>query len=138
MTEDRDAHIKGLLRLLDPGIKDRAGRLLTTAKGRSKWLERLCHNISMHPEFTMQPPRAERSDNAILQRVRQLGAPSKCYVIASDNSDLDDTFQDLDLMVRDADKLFGHGTILSCLPGKLAVFRDAGHPTITSIVYRPK
>jgi hypothetical protein len=137
MSEDRDAHIKGILRLVDPNLTDRAGRLLISAKGRSKWLGRLCHNIGMHPKYTFQPPKGERSDEAILQKLQHLGAPPRCYVIASDNSDLDDTFQDLEQMVRGAHKLFGHGTILSCRPGKLALYRDAGHPTITSIVFRP-
>jgi hypothetical protein len=135
MTELRDEHLKGLLRLIEPGEKDRAKRLLASEKGRAKWLTRLLHNIDMHPDFSLEPPRGERSDDYVLARLRQLGASHQCYVVASD-SDLDDSFQSLEAMVRGAGNLFGHGTILSCVPGKLALFRNA-YPYQTLIVHRP-
>ncbi len=135
MTGLRDEYLKGLPWLIEPGEKERAKRLLASEKRRAKWLTRLLHNIDMHPDFSTEPQRGERSDDHVLARLRQLGASQQCYVVASD-SNLDDSFQSLENLVRGAGNLFGHGAILSCVPGQLALFRNA-YPHQTLIVHRP-
>jgi hypothetical protein len=135
MTDLGDEHLKGLLRLIGPNKKDRAKRQLASEKGRAKWLKRLHRNISMHPEFSSEPLRGERSNDHLLTTLRRLGAGQQCYVVASD-SHLDDSFQSLENMVHQAGTLFGHGTILSCIPGILALFRQP-YPNHTLIVHRP-
>jgi hypothetical protein len=136
MTEDRDAHIKGILRLVDPNLKDRAKWLITSAKTKPARITELA-NLSLHPKFTVRPARGERSNDALLKRLRQLGASLTCYVIATDNDKLNDSFQDLETMINDAPELFNHDTILSCVAGRLALHRGPHHDYITSIIYRP-
>jgi hypothetical protein len=117
-------HLNGVPRLVDPDEADRAKRMLGNPRTRDKWLKKLTHSVSMHPTFTSEPPKGERSPAALLVALRALGAPDYCYVVASD-SELDNSIQDLGIMIRDALERFGHGTILSCVPGRLALFRTA-------------
>jgi hypothetical protein len=117
-------HLEGISRLVDPTEADRAKRLLANSRTREKWLKKLAHSVSMHPVFTVEPPKGQRSPEALTALLRELKAPEYCYVIASD-SELDDSMQDLGAMIQGAAENFGHGTILSCIPGKLALFRTA-------------
>ena len=124
MTNDRDAHLKGILRLIDPGEKERAARQLASTTGRQKWLRKLRHGDWVLPKYKIEFPKGSRSDAAMLAAMRAAGAGPTCYVIASD-SGLDDSFQPLAEMIIGGHKFFGHGTILSSIPGKLAFFRTA-------------
>ena len=73
----------------------------------------------------------------MLAWLRRLGAPASAYVIASDVPELDDTFRDLEQLVGTELYGCGHGTIVSCVPGKLALFRTAW-PHEHLVVHRPK
>ena len=122
---DRDTHVKGLLRLIDPDEKDRMVRAFETKKGRTKWLhKRLAHSVKMHPHYSSEVPRGERDEESIVNALRKFGAPEECYVIASDH-EVDDSFQSLSLLLKLRYAEFGHGTIFSCRPGKLALFKTA-------------
>lgn len=132
---DRDTHIVGLLRLIDPVEKDRMKRAFETAKGRTKWLhKRLAHQVEMHPDHSNEIPRGERDEESLLNTLRKLGAPEECYVVASDHA-TDDSFQSLSILITERYAEFGHGTIFSCLPGKLAFFKTA-FPHKRIIVHR--
>lgn len=131
---DREAHLRGLYRLIDPREKERLKRAFESIKSRERWLRRLFHQIEMHPEFAEEPPRGSRDEDSLFKALRDLGAPEMCYVIASD-SDMDDSFQSLRQILTIAYVEFAHGTILSCIPGKLALFRTA-YPHKHFIVHR--
>ena len=135
MNHDRTAHMRGLLRLIDPSETARAKIAFSTVKGREKWLRRLLHQIEMHPDFAVEPVKGQRDRDSLLRALQALGAPENCYIIASD-SDLDDSFHSLPYTLEAAYWEFGHGTILSCIPGKLALFRSA-FPHRNFIVHRP-
>jgi hypothetical protein len=134
-TWTAEQHLKSVWRLVDPLESERVNRLLPNPKNRDKWLKKLAHSVSMHPKFSIEPPKGARDPDALLAALRALGASDVCYVIASD-SGLDDSMQDLGAMIRDASEHFGHGTILSCIPGKLAMFRTAW-PHRQFVVHRP-
>lgn len=136
MATEQDLHLQGVLRLIDPNERERAKRLLATPKGRQKWLGHLLHHVSMHADFTNPLGRGERGAEAALLKAMALGAPKQCYVFASDAATLDDTFQPLEEFVRTRLSECGHGTILSCIPGRLAIFRSAGRYE-HSVVWRP-
>lgn len=136
MTSSSQDHINGILRLIAPELKADAKRKLKTVKGRQKWLHNLRHYVEMHPKFSHQPPSGQRDPEDLIKQLRKLGAGDSCYVVASD-SDLDDTFQSLKEMVEQQFDLFGHGTILSCIPGKLALYRSAW-PHHNLIIHRPR
>ncbi|MGB0506354.1 MAG: hypothetical protein ACPGGK_09170 [Pikeienuella sp.] len=131
---DRELHLVGLSKLIEPTEKQHLRRAFATQNSREKWLRRLCHDIEMHPDFSNEPPRGSRDENSLFKRLIDLGAPQSCYVIASD-SDLDDSFQPLHTMIATAHLNFNHGTILSCVPGRLALFRTA-HPCKHIIAHR--
>ena len=130
-----EQHVNGLLQLIDPDEKLRAKRLLATNKGRSKWLERLAHNVEMHPQYAYEATKGARDPASILAALRQLTTDDRCYVFSA-LSDLDGTFQPLDRTVLEVGLLFDHGTVLSIVPGKLALFRPAA-PSTERIVHRP-
>ena len=132
---DRDTHIAGLLKLIDPAEKDRMERAFKTENGRLKWLhKRLAHNIEMHPKYSREVPRGERDGDSLVKALRKLGATEECYIVASDHK-TDDSFQSLSLLITERYAEFGHGTIFSCLPGKLALFKTA-FPHKSVIAYR--
>ena len=130
----RQRHITGLLRLIDPDEVRRAKRQLGPEGDREKWLERLAHQVTMHPEFSSEPPKGSRDEESLLKALRELGAPEMCYVTAADGA-FDDTFQPLAEMLAKMYDYHSHGTIFSCIPGRLALFRTA-YPQKHLIVHR--
>jgi len=96
----------------------------------------------MHPRFTSEPARGNRDSDSLLKILKKLGAPKECYIIASDDGpnyeahEFDDSFRSLQDTLENAYREFSHGTILSCVPGKLALFRTA-YPFKNFIVHRP-
>ena len=122
---DRETHTAGIFKLIDPIEKDRMSRAFETAKSRRKWLhKRLAHSVEMHPNYSEEAPRGSRDEESLFNILRDLAASLECYVITSDH-DIDDSFQSLNSVLKDRYAEFGHGTILSCLPGKLALFKTA-------------
>lgn len=135
LSLDRNIHLTGLLKLIEPSEKDRAKRAFETRKSRAKWLEkRLSHSVGMHPEYTKEAPRGKRDEASLLSMLRDLGAPEECYIVASDH-EIDDRFQSLSDVLENRYAEFGHGTIFSCIPGKLALFRSA-YPHKSFIIHR--
>ena len=135
MTEDRINHLRGLLRLIDPEEVERFKRKVLMGGSRDRWLRQIAHRIPMHTDFTSEPEKGSRDMDSLLVRLRALGAGSTCYIVSSDGS-LDDTFQDTEYAVLRAPWLFTHATILSCIPGELALFRTA-MPIRHLVVHRP-
>jgi hypothetical protein len=135
MAEDRNAHLGGLVRLFDDVDRTRIKRWMATESGRPKLLARLQHNMEPDRKLTSELPRGQRGHSNLLRAFRRLGAPDRCYIISSDGR-LDDTFQDLDAVLLHELGNFSHGTIISAIPGRLALFRSA-FPFRHLIVHRP-
>ena len=133
---DRDAHMTGLLRLVEPAEKPRFKRWSATPKGREKLLKAMLHGMVLDPRLCVEPPKGSRSKENLLKLMRQHGAPTRCYIISSDGY-LDDTFQDLEQIIFNELGNFWHGTLLSSVPGKLAFYRTAGMNNRHLICYRP-
>jgi hypothetical protein len=123
MTE-RSEHMQGLLRLVNSNDKERVERWIQNPRGREKLLEWLAHKGGLSAQYSAEPPRGQRDGESLLSAMRRLGAPPTCYVISSDGR-LDDTFGDLAHVLTLALVDFTHGTIISAIPGKLALFRSA-------------
>ena len=127
-------HLGGLPALMSPEQRGRAKRQLGSTKGREKFLDAMRHDFELHPDFTIEPAKGKRDPDSLLAALHELGAGEDCYVIASDR-DFDDTMQPLEKMVREAADIFHHGTIFSCVPGRLALYKRAV-PHGTVIVHR--
>ncbi len=141
LKQDKAAHVRGILKLIDPLEVDNAQAALKSADGRERWLRRLRHQIEMHPDFSVEPPRGNRDKDGLLNILVDIGAPPDCYIFASDSSPdygshrLDDSFHSLRYSLAAMFWECSHGTILSCIPGKLALFRSA-HPHRHYIIQR--
>jgi len=88
----------------------------------------------MHPDYSKEAPRGSRDEESLFKILRDLGASENCYIVASDH-EFDDSFQSLNSVLKDSYADFGHGTILSCFPSKLALFKTA-FPHKSIIVHR--
>ena len=132
---EREAHIDGLLRLVDEDAKPRVKRWIESANGRSKLLKWLAHGSGLDTRYCHEPPRGQREGEQLLLALRARGAPRTCYVVSSDGH-LDDGFCQLEQLLTLELGHFTHGTIISAIPGKLGLFRSA-YPHRHLIVHRP-
>jgi hypothetical protein len=107
-----------------PKKRDRYLTLLQSKHGRDKLLNGFNHCHDLDPRYATLIPSNQQSDTSIESLLRRKGAPDTCYVM-SDNRDIDG----LEMSLSDAlAKTVGMdaGTLISCLPGKLAYFELEG------------
>jgi len=93
---------------------------LDIPKRRRKLLDRLNHCIDLNPSYTQWV----ENDADIVGILKKEGSPQQVYII-SDDEELDGQTMSLDNAIR---RTFGcfWGTIVSCIPGRLAYYRDEG------------
>jgi hypothetical protein len=92
--------------------------LLSAAKRRRKFLDCLNHCADLDPRYAQ--PVASNVDVVALLRSR--GAPARCYVV-SDIAAIDGQELPLAEAVAAAESA-GWGTLISCIPGRLACYID--------------
>ncbi|HEY0763986.1 MAG TPA: hypothetical protein VGD61_16545 [Pyrinomonadaceae bacterium] len=98
--------------------------LLESKNGRKKILEGFNHCHDLDPRFAKRIPSNQDSATSIEALLRQKGAPETCYVM-SDNPDIDGREMSLtDALLKTVAK--DAGTLISCIPGKLAYFEMEG------------
>jgi len=91
---------------------------LASAKRRSKFLDKLNHCRDIDERFAQMIP----SNSRIEAILREHGAPTTCYVL-SDMESLDGKEMALSEAISESE-LGGWGTIISCVPGRLAYYYD--------------
>jgi hypothetical protein len=91
---------------------------LVSAKRRRKFLDCLNHCADLDTRYAR--PLAANAD--VVTVLRSLGAPATCYVV-SDTAALDGREMPLAEAVAAAE-LAGWGTLISCIPGRLACYID--------------
>ena len=115
------AHEAALIRaFVVPGKRERVVELLSKAKRRQDVLRGLAHFRDLDPRFQVEISPAAQTASAIEQLLRKRGAPSECYLISEDAS-LDGRV----LLLTEALGAIvarGMGTLLSCIPGRLAYY----------------
>jgi hypothetical protein len=101
-----------------PSKRNRYLSLLANGKRRPKFLDRLnhCHDIDHRYATELSTP----ADIPAL--LRSHGAPDDCHVI-SDYREIDGRKMPLDDALNEAETI-GWGTIICCLPGRLAYYLD--------------
>jgi hypothetical protein len=98
--------------------------LLESKNGRKKILEGFNHCRDLDPRFAKRIPSNQDSESSIEVLLRQKGAPDTCYVM-SDNPDIDGSEMSLtDALSKTV--AMDAGTLISCIPGKLAYFEMEG------------
>jgi hypothetical protein len=101
--------------------RDRYLKLLSTTRGRDKFRSALAHFRDLDPRFATRVSGGDTA-SAIAARLHAKGAGPTCYVL-SENAELDD--RELPLtQVLDEVYARGLGTLLSCVPGRLAYFES--------------
>lgn len=105
-----------------PTMWKRYLEFLTTPKRRRKLLDQLPHFKYWNPMFCVQIPSNQQHTAGILELLTRKGAGPRCWVI-SEFAEMDGTEVDLQEALEET---IGRemGTILSCVPGKLAYFED--------------
>jgi hypothetical protein len=97
---------------------------LDSPKARHRFLNENIHHMADLDERYAQKldPRRPRAESLVIQiydRLRKLGAPSRCYVIST--GDLDGREGELREVLETVVGAF-QGTFISCIPGRLAYF----------------
>lgn len=101
-----------------PARRTRWLESLASAKRRPRMLDRLNHCIDLDERYATLVP--SNTDMAALLRAR--GAPKTCYVLSC-TDDIDGQVLPLDEAISAAES-GGWGTIISCIPGRLAYYYD--------------
>ena len=114
-------HETGVLKFILEPKRRRLAEQIANPKRRAKALRALAHLRDLDPRFAERIPPAQQRPSEIAALLEQRGAPRDCYVISEFGSDIDGKTmplrEALDTIVG-----FGMGTLISCLPGRLAYF----------------
>lgn len=120
-------HEEGLSRFIEPAHRARFRDSLRNEKLRAKLRDQLAHFRWLDARYAVSA--GPLDVDGITQRLRALGAPDTCFVI-SENETLDGRKMPLDEAVRAV--LWGdYGTLLSCVPGRLAFYCDEAPLDVT-------
>lgn len=98
----------------------RVQELLASKKRRKDFLQSLCHFSDFDPQCVENLPPPSQTSEGILSWLRSKGAPDTCYVVSA-NANLDGR----SMLLGDAlDAVVGRvpGTVVSCVPGRLAFY----------------
>lgn len=96
-------------------------QLLPDRHRRAEVLVRLNKKWDYMPGLGTDVPESEDFPEAVLEKLRAAGAPATCYVMAVD-SQLDRKTLPLEVALMEI-FLNPFGSLLSCIPGKLAYYR---------------
>jgi hypothetical protein len=105
-----------------PQRRERYLGFLSSQKGRKKFTDELAHFKALDPRYIVDIPTGKRNRSSLAKLLTSKGAGSRCWVI-SENSKLDAQEMELATALRETVG-YGMGTIISCIPGKLAYFED--------------
>jgi hypothetical protein len=105
-----------------PTKRERYLGFLATPKGRAKIISQLAHFKDLNPKYMFAIPPNQTNRVSLLKLLIAKGAGKRCWVI-SETAELDGKETDLDTALKETVGL-EMGTIISCVPGKLAYFED--------------
>ena len=101
-----------------PSRRTRWLESLASAKRRRSCLDKLNHCRDLDERYATALP----SNTDIVSLLRSCGAPARCYLL-SDTKEIDGLELPLEEAVS-ATEAAGWGTIISCIPGRLAYYYD--------------
>ncbi|HSH58785.1 MAG TPA: hypothetical protein VK988_03915 [Acidimicrobiales bacterium] len=105
-----------------PERRDRWLQGLRSRKQRTKITDRLPHCDDFEPRHMHRVPKGEQTPSGVFTELTRRGAPSVCHIISEDN-DIDGKDLPLDDALADVVGR-GYGTLLICLPGRLAYYES--------------
>ena len=107
-----------------PEKRERYLSLLQSKKGRDKLRERFYHHPDLDPRFAHLVPAGQQSSTSIERLLRSKGAPDTCWVMST-NDEIDGREMKLAEALEEVAWYCDDGTLLSCIPGRLAYFELA-------------
>lgn len=109
-----------LARFFIPTKRERYAEMIGHPKKRLKFLRELAHFKSLDPRYLIPMPPKKLFPDQIAAILTTKGAPQSCW-ITSENSDLDGREMPL---LEALNEVVGRqmGTLLTCIPGRLAYF----------------
>ena len=118
-------HSSALVRaFIAPERRERYLGLLASPRGREKLRRALAHLRDLDPRCTHELPKGVHTPAEIEVLLRSKGAPPECVLLAEDAA-----LDGCRLPLADAlDAVIGRGmgTLISCLPGRLAFYEGEG------------
>lgn len=102
--------------------KDRYIEQLSSAKKRKQFVANLAHFSDFDPRFVVKIPPSSRNPAEIEALLRKRGAPDTCRAISEISAMDNNHISLIDALKR----VVGYqmGTILCCIPGRLAYFEN--------------
>lgn len=107
-----------------PTRRERYLECLAKPKKRARFRAELAHFKALNPKFVVAIPPSQQNPSSVLKLLTEKGAGSKCWVI-SESREMDGQEMDLETVLKETIG-GGMGTLISCVPGKLAYFEDEG------------
>ncbi len=106
------------------GKRERLAGFLSSPKRRPKFVQGLCHFNDFDAAFQVHLSGDIDSAQGLLADLRRRGAGDECYVMSVDR-DLDGV---TGLLAEVIERVFAcaEGTIVSCVPGRLAYYEGKG------------
>ncbi|HZO56353.1 MAG TPA: hypothetical protein VFB63_26840 [Bryobacteraceae bacterium] len=101
--------------------QERLAELLAKPKRRRDVLGTLYHFKDLDPRFMTVVPPGGQTASGLEALLRERGAPELCYAISTDEN-LDGRTVPLRDAISQIARRVGHGTLLSCVPGRLGYF----------------
>ena len=105
-----------------PDKQERFLGFISNAKRRDKFLRELAHFRHLNPRFITPIPTRDHTPGALVSLLRGKGTGETCWVI-SEWERLDGREMSLESALSEIVG-YGMGTIVSCVPGRLAYFED--------------
>jgi hypothetical protein len=118
-----------------PGKRERYVEFLNSPKARSKFLEKLYHFSDFDSKYIVELSGASNSTDGLIAELRRRGATDECYVI-SVMKELDGVTRPLEAIIREVFGSVYEGTIVCCVPGKLAYYEGEA-PKNRFILHKP-
>ena len=104
--------------------QDRFVEMLSNPRHRRKATSSLAHFRDLDPRYMVAILPDAHTPEHLGASLRQRGAPDDCHVV-SENRELDGKRLPLDEALQQIVG-FGYGTLVSCIPGRLAFFEGEG------------
>jgi hypothetical protein len=121
---DQEQHEDGLAQFVVGNWRTRFRESLTSPKRRDKLRSQLPHFSHLDPRFATNVPASEQRAASLATRLRSKGAGDRCHLF-SESSRLDGREISLhDALTDLVDGGSAEATFISCVPGRLAYFRD--------------
>jgi hypothetical protein len=125
-----DREIQLIETFVVPSKRERYEGFLRSAKNRKKFLDELYHFRDFIPDCVVELSGRDGTATGVIAELRRRGASGECYLISAD-AKLDGATRSL----RDAIWEASEGTLVCCVPGRLAYYEGEA-PKNSFILHR--